>query len=209
VTGQIHSQFLGAFVPRFRLISDFTVPDIAAMDSFDVVVMVPFCLLPPEFPCPGKARPLDEEALCIEDEFWDGGVEVVWSGPAGSGRTNRHLGRARICGGRETARVPIRTNCASSAAWTVNNLCPGFSARLEGNDFSAAPNPIPPGWEGFLAVTSEAGVPDEATCPFAVELICLTAAACVEVAAEVCDACTVPVVPVTWGSIKARYRSSP
>ncbi len=188
VDGSIKSQEFGVFLPDFGPIGDFSVPPIAPNSFFDVFVDVPLAQLPVEplqvvpggGPTPG--------APCPSDTIWDGNVDIIWSGASAAGQVQRHFGDLIVCPGSGASYIHFKsTTCPGSATWSVTGLCPGFNVTLVNEDFSAAPNPIPAGWTGFLLVTAAAGTVPGTTCCFTVNFDCGGSPAALELCATACE----------------------
>jgi len=210
VSGEIHSQEYGAFAPRYGLIGAFDVPPIPPDSFFDVFVDVPRSQLPESaletlpVPAPGAFR-VAQVDTCPPDDHWDGNVDVFWSGPGGMGQTFAHHGTLHVCPGAGASYIHTVTGCAGPASWVVAGLCPGFAATLVNEDFTPAPNPVPPGWTGHICVTAAASVPLGTTCCFSVTFTCFGVPVPVNLCVTACQWSPTPVVPSTWGRIKANH----
>ncbi len=211
-TGVLYSQDFGAFVPRFGEIGTFTVPRLAPDSFFDIVFEVPLGDLPPSAanilpgtaPAPGVGA---APAACPPDDHWDGNVDVVWTDPAGGGgEVWKHYGTLQVCPGAGNSYIHIVTACSGPVNWNFGPGCPGYAMTLVNEDFTAAPNPVPPGWSGFLCVSADASVNIGTVCCFPLYMVCGNDTVQVDFCVEACDWGSVPVEPVTWGHIKALYR---
>ena len=204
VDGSMMSQEFGVFLPDFGPIGQFNVPPIMPNSFFDVFFDVPLALLPPEpleqMPGNGPAlRTAATQALpCVPDTIWDGNVDIVWTGPGVAGQVLRHYGDLIVCPGGGPSYIHVRsTTCAVAAPWSVTGLCPGFSATLVNEDLTPAPNPIPPGWTGFISMTAATGVPVGTTCCPILHFDCAGSPAEIELCATACACNTVSVPPGT------------
>ncbi len=201
VSGIMKSQEFGVFLPDYGVIGTFHVPAIAASSFFDVFFEVPLSQLPPEpqqirpgpagAPLAGQRPPgalSATTAPCLPDTIWDGNVDVIWSGAGVSGEVVRHFGDLVVCPGGGPTYIHVRsTDCAIGAPWSVAGLCPGFSATLVNEDLTPAPNPIPPGWTGYISVSAVATVLPGTTCCFMLNFSCDGRPATIDVCATACD----------------------
>ena len=200
VSGSMKSQEFGVFLPDFGPIGQFNLPPIMPNSFFDVFFDVPLANLPPE-PLeqqsgngPALRTAATQGVPCVPDTIWDGNVDIVWTGPGVSGQVLRHYGDLIVCPGGGPSYIHVRsTTCAVAAPWSVSGLCPGFSATLVNEDLSPAPNPIPPGWTGFISMTAATGVPVGSTCCPILHFDCAGSPAEIELCATACDCNTVSV----------------
>jgi hypothetical protein len=113
---------------------------------------------------------------CPPIDHWDGNVDLHWVGAAGGGTVNKHIGQMVVCPGSGGSLIHVgqlECDSTSSLPWLVSGLCPGFHATLVQEDkVTPAPNPVPPGWTGYIKVTADAWVPVPDTCCFQVTFAC-------------------------------------
>jgi hypothetical protein len=189
VSGDMNSQAFGVFLPNFGPIGHFDVPAIAPDGFFDVFFDVPLSALPanPVVTVPG-GNPTPGTPCYMEDH-WHGNVNVAWSGPGGSGTVGKHFGEMPLCAGGPPTTLFVETDCASAlgASWSITGLCPGYTATLLNTDSTPAPNPVPPGWIGLIAVTAPAGTPVGTTCCFTVNFFCDGVAGVIDVCTKTCQ----------------------
>ena len=186
VTGVLNTQAFGAFAPISGSPHAFDVPPIPPNSFFDVFVDIPLAQLPQNPPniVPGGAA----GGPCPPGNHWDGNVDITWSGAGGQGEVVRHKGEIRVCPGAGCSLIHVVTNCANVTSWTIAGLCPGFHATLVNADtVTAAPNPLPPGWVGWVCVTADAGTPVPTTCCFVIQFGCSGRTALVELCAITCN----------------------
>ena len=217
VSGQMHTQPFGAFVPNGQLIGSFDVPPMEPMSFFDVFFDVELADLPPSAERitpgsgPGPSRP---PTACPPDEFWAGNVDVFWTGPGGTGQVNVHNGTIQINPNSAPSYIHVIMDCNSSTGinWSFGSLCPGWSATLVLNSgFSPggpAPNPIPQGFfDGWICVSANNTVVVGSTCSIVLNLTCGGEPATINVLAEACDSPATPVRPTTWSEMKLHFRN--
>jgi hypothetical protein len=115
-------------------------------------------------------------------------VDINWNDPAGMGQVNRHFTGLLVRPGSGSSHVHtlIFCNDPAGATWTIAGLCPGWSAALLNEDFTPAPNPVPPGWTGWISVAAAAGVAAGETCCFTVTFDCDGVPGVIEVCSEAC-----------------------
>jgi len=204
VQGTMMSQEFGVFMPDFGRIGAFDVPPLAPNSFFDVFFDVPLDALPPE---PMKILPGGQMASsaspasgrqagmasgsglpCPPDTIWDGNVDILWNAAGTPGQVGRHFGDLIVCPGGGPSLIHVKsTTCTVAAPWSVLGLCPGFSVTLLNEDHSPAPNPIPPGWTGWIAITATAAVPVGTTCCPILHFDCAGAPADIDLCATACD----------------------
>jgi hypothetical protein len=206
VSGDMHSQPFGVFQPNFGLIGHFDVPPMQPQSFFDIFYEVPMSELPPGEPArsgpragyaKGNELPMGP---CPPTDHWNGNVDIVWYGPAGGGQVNKHFGELQVCPGAGASLIHIPALICGSGVgnpWSVTGLCPGFSATLVEEDMTtAASNPVPPGWTGFIKVNAASGTAIPDTCCFQVTFFCEGVPAVIDMCAITCDCSTAPVNPV-------------
>jgi hypothetical protein len=192
VSGMMFSQEFGVFAENFGPIGPFTVPVIEPESFFDVFTEVSLSQLPPSTEKLRGAPFMQTESgiPCPPDYHWDGNVDIEWTGPKMSGQVNKHYGTLQVCPGDGNSYIHIRQmGCAipPGATWSIKGVCPGFSATLVNEDFTPAPNPVPPGWTGWILVSANASVPFGTACCLQVNFICAGRLAVVDVCATACD----------------------
>jgi len=220
--GTINAQRFGAFLPDKSEICGFNVPSLAPGETRVVVCTVDIDDLPPVPPRLDEAGnflivqggPLPPPGVpgvlvgdCPEEDFWAGGVDIVWTGDGG-GQVIVHRGLLPVCaqaGAISYIRLDMDCQSGSGVSWQFANVCPGWTANLVTAQYTPAPNPLPPGpFTGYIEVftTQNQG----AVCDFDLNLLCGDATANIHVTGEVCD-CNRPVAvePSTWGRIKGMY----
>ncbi len=187
VSGDMHSQPFGAFVPNSGTIGHFDVPPIPPSSFFDVFLEVPLSSLPPEPQTvlpgggPGPGSP------CPQDTSWSGNVDIMWGGQGGAGQTNYHFTELLVRPGATShVHALIFCNSAAGAAWNITGLCPGYTATLLNENFTPAPNPVPANWTGWISVGAAPNVPAGSSCCFSVHFVCDGEPATIDVCAEAC-----------------------
>lgn len=205
VSGAVHAQAFGVFLPDLGLLHTFDLPPIAPDSFFDVFFEVPLCDLPGGCPPAPGARATLQAIPCPPFDHWDGNIDVHWNGPGGAGQVFKHVGASQVCPGRGNSYTHVVTGCAFPAPWVIAGVCPGWSVTLVNEDLSPAPNPVPPGWSGFICVSANANVAVGSVCCFTVTFTCAGLPAVINMCSTTCD-CPVPVEPSTWGTIKSHYR---
>jgi hypothetical protein len=209
--GMMNSQPFGVFMPDFGPIGDFDVPPIMPESFFDVFVEIPMAQLPPE---PQEIMPgggPEPGSPCPPDDIWDGNVDIVWGEPGTTGQVNYHFGDVLVCPAGGPTYIHVLTFCNSplGAMWSIAGLCPGFKATLVNEDFSPAPNPVPPGWTGWICVEAEAGIAYGTECCFTVRFLCDGAPARIEMCATACRWTTTDVPTNPTGVEFGVYSASP
>lgn len=203
--GEIRPQEYGAFVPVIGTIGSFDVPPIEPESFFDVFFTVPLASLPPSAV---KTTPWDKSAaaVCGPDDHWDGNVDIIWAfGGGGGGHVNAHFGHLLVCPGFGNSFIHVVTGCPGWIAWAFQGVCAGWTVSLLNEDRTPAPQPLPPGWTGWIGVSVNASVPVGTICCFALNLTCNNVTVPVRLCAEACDCSPVPVEPTTWGAVKSLY----
>jgi hypothetical protein len=190
-SGDVFPQQFGVFLPDASPIpiGHFDVPGLAANSFFDVFFDVGAGQLPPNPPqdLPGGGpNPNDP---CPPDTNWIGNVDVHFN-PAGGPPNTWHNGQMLVYPGAGNSYIHVMTNCADAvgATWSISGLCPGFSATLVENDkVTLSPDPIPPGWSGFIRVSASAAVPPGTTCCFDILFDCGGVLSRIHVCVTTCD----------------------
>lgn len=206
VSGDMTSQAFGVFLPTFGPIGHFDIPPIVPSSFFDVFFDVPLTQLPTEPAVQGGPPPTANP--CFPD-LWHGNVDVSWTGPGGTGTVGKHFGEVPVCPGGAPTYLHVETGCsiATGASWSVTGLCPGFTATLTNLDHSPAPNPVPAGWIGFIAVSATAATPVGTLCCFKVEFVCDGVTAVIDVCAKTCPCPRTPVLKGTdWKRMGTNVR---
>ena len=186
-SGVLSSQEFGAFMPLYGTIG-----------SFDV----PLSSLPP------SAQKFSEWAKdanvveCGADDHWDGNVDLFFAGM----HINVHNAHMYVCPGHGNSLIHLMTACNGWMPWVIGNVCAGFHVAVQNMDRSAAPNPVPPGWQGFIVGWADATVPLGTICCFQVTFTCNGVNQAVWCCLEACDCSAVPIEQSTWGTIKSLYR---
>jgi hypothetical protein len=196
VSGSMHSQEFGAFLPNFGLIGIFVIPPMEPESFFDVFFEVPLSSLPPSQnvgagPCPPP--------------IWVGNVHAIWSGEGGAGEVSKHYGNIGVCPGGAPSCLHVLTGCPGAVTWALVVNCPGWTVTLLNEDHTPAPAILTPNWTGWACITANAGVPVGSQCCFNLNLICAGVTATIDVCAFACE-CSVKVEQGTWGRIKTLYR---
>jgi len=206
VSGEIHSQMFGVFLPDYGSIGTFDVPSMAANSFFDVFIDISLSQLPPSAPVgPGFVTTNALVVQCPPPE-WVGNVDVFWNGPGGQGQANYHAGDIGVCPGGAASCLHMVTGCMDNLTWMINNPCsPGWTVALENQDYTPAPAMLPPNWTGWLCVTADASIPVGDQCCFSVDFWCNGVKATVNVCAFACP-CETGTQKQTWGGIKDIYR---
>ena len=209
VSGEAWAQKFGVFLPNESLIGPFQVPPMAPDSFFDVFFEVPLAALP-QAPAEGyTAKPAGgglPGIPCPPGDHWDGNIDILWGGPGGNGHVNYHIGQIMVCPGLGTSYIHMIVGCPQAAGWVINGVCPGWTVTLRNEDLTAAPNPVPPGWTGWIAITAGAGVPVGLVCCFNIVFTCGVQTATVQLCATACQCPTVGIEPNTWGILKQLYR---
>ncbi len=202
----------GAFVPNAQMIQQGETPTIAPMSFFDVFFEVELSALPPPPATTTNSAPAgDLDAVtepgepCPPDDHWDGNIDVVWGNAGGTGQANFHIGTLQVCPGDGKSYIHLLTGCLEGAAWSIDGVCPGWSATLVNEDYTPAPAALPPGWTGWICISADASVPVASTCCFTIDLMCGEEAATIELCAHACQ-CAVQNESSTWGRLKGWYR---
>lgn len=207
-TGELFSQEYGAFLPDFGVIGTFDVPPILPDSFFDVFLDAPREELPPSaaenLPW---LMPTGNKDYCGPDDHWDGNVDIIWffNGLPG-GQVNAHFGNLLVCPGFGHSYIHVVTMCPGWAGWWFAGVCAGWNVALVNEDLSPAPNPVPPGWSGHIAVSADATVAFGAVCCFALNFNCGGVVTPVNLCATACDCGAVADEPTSWGAIKSMYR---
>ncbi len=186
-TGTMNSQEFGVFMPDVGTIGSFVVPAIAPASFFDVFTDVPLAKLPANPPTVGGPTAGDP---CPHGRHWNGNVDLAWTAASGSGQANKHIGEIVVCPGNGQSMIHVRQllcNTTTGMPWSIIGLCQGFSATLVNEDFTAAPNPVPPGWTGYIAISAFAGTPAPDTCCFQVTFSCDGVPAAINLCAITCN----------------------
>jgi hypothetical protein len=205
VSGEMHSQQFGVFLPNYGLIGTFDIPPIEPESFFDVYFEVPLSSLPPN-PLGGFASegPQAPSVVC-PPPMWVGNVDVTWAGAGGAGHANYHLGEVGVCPGGAPSCVHVITGCVGNLTWAINNACQGWTVTLVNEDHTAAPAMLPPNWTGWICVTAGANIPIGSQCCFSVDFWCFGVKATINVCADACP-CDVGVEQNSWGRVKHIYR---
>jgi hypothetical protein len=149
IQGEMFSQDFGVFRPDFGAIGSFSVPALAPGSFFDVFTDVALQQLPPSANKSGGPGP---NAPCPPVVHWDGNVDLHWTGAAGPGSAEKHIGEMLVCPGSGASLMHIGVlDCdpVATLPWSVAGGCPGFHITLVENDgVTPAPNPVPPGHRG-------------------------------------------------------------
>jgi hypothetical protein len=204
VSGELYAQEYGAFLSGTP-VGTFDIPPIPPESFFDVFMEVPRVDLPPSA---GEITPWGTGKavqICSPNWHWDGNVDVIWAGAGGAGQVQAHYGTLQACPGAGGSYIHVVTNCVGPATWTVTGLCAGFNMNLVNEDFSPAPNPVPAGWTGHIAVTANISVPFGTTCCFAVNFTCGGVTVPVQLCVDACD-CSLEAESSTWGKVKGLYQ---
>jgi hypothetical protein len=215
VSGNMSSQPFGVFASNFGPIGAFNVPPIAPNSFFDVFFDIATDQLPapPQKLLPSGSAAGDSPTAgsCPPDTAWDGNVDITWSGAGGSGQVNKHVGDLDICPGVGASLVHVLTFCtvATGSNWVISGLCPGFSATLVNEDFTPAPNPVPPGWTGFISVSAAAAVPVPTTCCFKVTFDCGGVPGVIDLCATTCQCGSTGVPPIRANADFGIFSASP
>lgn len=218
--GQINAQEFGAFLPDSDLICEFTVPSIPPGGRVEITCEIGLDELPGNAPrldaagnwlsLPGSPAPPGYPSIvvvgCPLDDYWGGGIDVVWEGNE-PGQAIIHRGILPVCYGLGISYIRVATNCTDGdgISWSFSDLCPGWSANLVNSLFIQAPNPLPPGaWTGWIELSSDRPLGE--MCDLDLDLTCGTGIAQINVVGEVCQCDRpVPLEPSTWGRIKSTY----
>jgi hypothetical protein len=205
VSGEMHSQMFGVFVPNAGTIGIFEVPPIEAESFFDVFFEVPLNDLPPGPPVGLGLVASPAVPVPCPPPIWAGNVDVFWNGPGGAGHVNYHFGNIGVCPGGASACIHLVTGCANNETWAINNPCGGWTVTLENQDGTPAPASLPANWTGWICVSAGANVPVGSQCCFSVDFWCNGVKATVNLCAYACP-CEVGTENRTWGGIKNIYR---
>lgn len=193
--GSMSSQAFGVFLPDVGPIGNFTLPPIAVGSFFDVFLDVPLSSLPGNPPVVSAA---DSSGPCPPDRHWNGNVDITWNTAAGGGQVHKHIAEIVVCPGSGAALIhllPVACPSGNPAPWTVSGLCTGFGATLVNEDFTPAPNPVPPGWSGYVSISAAAVVPVPDTCCFQVTFKCDSIPAVIDLCVITCNCQPVGVPP--------------
>jgi len=207
ISGTLHSQEFGAFLPHYGLIGTFEVPPMEPESFFDVFFEVPLSELPPN-PSGGGGGGGGLRAALLDPcppPMWVGNVDVNWWGPGGAGQVNAHYGDIGVCPGQAPSCLHVITMCGFPMPWAFVINCPGWAVTLLNEDYSPAPAMLPPNWTGWACISANANVPVGAQCCFGLNLWCQGVLATINVCAFACE-CPVKAEQGTWGRIKTLYR---
>jgi hypothetical protein len=209
VTGEVRAQEFGVFVPDQGLIGEFTVPPIEPESFFDVFLEISIDALPPGPPegyTASKALGGLPGIPCPPGNHWDGNIDIMWGGPGGAGQVNYHIGQIMVCPGMGTSYIHMIAGCAVASPWVTGGVCPGWTVSLLNEDLSAAPNPVPAGWTGWIATAANAAVPIGQICCFRIVFTCGAQTGTVQLCATACQCQPIGIEPSTWGTMKGLYR---
>ncbi|MBU1950711.1 MAG: hypothetical protein KJ927_18505, partial [Candidatus Eisenbacteria bacterium] len=189
VSGTLTPQEFGVFLPGFGSPRPFDIPPLAPDSFFDVFIEIPLAELPQNPPEANTGDGLD--VPCPPGDHWDGNIDVLWNGAGEQGEVDYHAGELMVCPGGGASLIHFRTlTCTSPAGmtWSITGLCPDFNAILVEEDMiTPAPNPVPPGWTGYISVTAAAGAAVPDTCCFQVTLFCDGVPGVIDLCAITCD----------------------
>jgi hypothetical protein len=188
-SGWAASQAFGVFMSDQGIFGRFDVPPIPPQGFLDWYLDAALQDLAPSAQkiVPGGPPP---GSPCPPDNHWDGNVDVTWSGAGGAGQSTWHQGKALVCPGGGKSLIHVVTGCglATGMPWTLSALCPGFAATLLEEDMvTPAPNPLPPGWHGFLGISAAAATAPGTVCCFTVQFSCGGVGSLIYVCATACD----------------------
>lgn len=221
VTGELLAQrAFGIFLYDQEVsIGTFDIPPLEPESFFDVFFTIPLDVLPPgpeeRLPTNGMAPPLGRMLMaqpdcCPPDDHWDGNVDVIWSGPGGSGQVFKHIGTIQVCPGLGNSYIHVVADvCAGNVSWVVTGICTGFSATLVNEDFTPAPNPFVTPWSGWICISADASVTDGTVCCFSFDFTCAgpsTSTASIDLCATACTCGPSAVECTRWGAIKSLYK---
>ena len=190
ISGSVMSQMFGVFEPDIGPIGNFNVPAIQVGSFFDVFFEIPLDNLPP---APQQVLPgggPTPNSPCSPQDHWDGNVDVNFSGPAGGGSSTWHNGKIMVCPGAGSSFIHVVTGCglAAGTSWVMSALCPGFNATLVEEDrVTPAPNPLPPGWHGFISTSATAAVVPGTVCCFTIQFVCGSTPSLIYMCATACN----------------------
>lgn len=211
VEGSAFAQKFGVFVPNEAMIGHFNVPPIAPNSFFDVFFDVPLSMLPQtqEFIQGGNAPRLNNIVDCQPTDHWDGNIDIQWWDPLGAfAQVNYHIGDIKVCPGAGKSYIHMIGACNALMAWQIALNCAGaagWTVTLVNEDFTPAPNPLPPLWTGYICMTAAATVAVGDVCCATITFTCGNQQAQVRICGTACEWAT-PVSPRTWGTIKSLYR---
>jgi len=208
VAGETWAQSYGAFLPTESLIGTFDIPPIEPESFFDVYFEVPFSSLPAPPTETYSSKPVMEPpgVPCPPGDHWDGNIDILWGGPGGNGHVNYHVAQLMVCPGLGTSYIHMITGCAVASPWVIAGVCAGWNVALLNEDFSAAPNPVPGGWTGWIATTANPAIPVGQQCCFQIVFTCGVQTATVQLCAIACYCPPIGVKESPWGAVKGLYR---
>ncbi len=199
----------GAHLPDGPPVLSGAVPPMAPNSFFDVFFDISLDQLPPP---PAKRtgstpKPGPESAAppCAPGTIWGGNIDVVWSGPGGSGMVGKHLAGLLVTPGGAVQYIHLITGCAMPIGWSFGAGCSGFTFALVNEDFTPAPAMLPPGWTGWICASAAASVVAGTPCCFSLSMTCGFVPARIDLCATACDQATAP-LRRSWSEIKAFFR---
>jgi hypothetical protein len=136
-------------------------------------------------------------------------VDINWAGAGGVGQVNRHFTSLLVRPGVGSSHVHTLIFCDSLSTWTINGLCPGFTATLLNENFTPAPNPLPANWTGWISVAASNSVPPGTNCCFTVTFVCHGQAGVIDVCAAACTWANTDVPPNHGGVDFGIYSAAP
>ena len=119
---------------------------------------------------------------------------------------NYHIGQIMVCPGLGTSYIHMIAGCPVAAGWLIGGVCQGWTVTLLNENFTVAPNPVPPLWTGWIAIVASVQVPIGQICCFRVVFTCGMQTATVQLCATACQCNPIGVEPSTWGVLKSLYR---
>ncbi len=208
VDGEVFSQVFGVFVPNEGLLGTFNVPPIMPQSFFDVFMDVPLSMLPhtQEFIQGGTVPRPNNIVDCLPTDHWDGNIDIQWHDPFGGfAQVNYHIGDIKVCPGGGRSYIHMIGGCNGFMGWQIAFNCPGWTVTLVNEDFTPAPNPLPPFWTGYICMTAGPNVAVGDVCCATITFTCNNQQAQVRICGTACEWAT-PIEPRTWGTIKSLYR---
>jgi hypothetical protein len=161
ISGTVASQYLGAFTYDYLSFGAFDLPELAPGEARDFYYEKALSDLAPEPPTflPYGGPPAGWP--CPEDTTWSGSVHVRWDSLGVEANRSLHVGRLMVDPGAGPSLIHVITSGSTEAAWAPFASGTAFEATLVGEDRATpAPNPLPAGWTGFVAISSPLATAD-------------------------------------------------
>ena len=206
VSGTLSPTVYGAFLDPGLMFYPFDLPPIPPESFFDVVIEIPWWDLPETAE---EVLPWDDTVPvmpCPADDHWDGNVDIVWSGPGGSGMVEAHYGTIQVCNAFMESFIHITTQSPWPATFVMMGDYCGLNPWLVNEDFSHVPDPLPPGWSGWIRISADRFAVVGDVCRRTLRMTSGGQVVDVHFDVEVCDCTVIPNEEQSWSEIKTIYR---